>query len=192
MNVFGSGNGRGDVAALPPRLPGWVPMELQMFSRRQWKVAGWTYLGALLAMGVIGETLPIASIGRGVPVAWWNYVTLAISPVLIALIAATFVPDRQPKSSRVRGATGAGVGGVIGTVAMACPVCNPIAIPLFGTAGVLSFLAPERGLISLLSIALLAVTLTLRLRTMRSCEMRTPVQTQLSAGSEREPANLPT
>jgi hypothetical protein len=36
---------------------------------------------------------------------------------------------------------------------MACPGCNPLAIPLFGTARVLSFLAPERGLIALLSIA---------------------------------------
>lgn len=163
-----------------------------MFTRRQWKVAGWAYLGSLLVMGILGETLPIASIGRGVPVEWWNYVTLAISPVLIGLIAATFVPNRQPKSSRRRGAAGAGVGGAVGTIAMACPVCNPIAIPLFGTAGVLSFLSPERGLISLLSVALLAITLVLRIRTMRSCELRAPAQAQVSAGSEREPANLPT
>jgi len=169
-----------------------MPIQLQMFSRRQWKVAGGAYLGSLLLMGVLGETLPIASIGRGVPVAWWNYVTLAISPVLIGLIAATFVPDRQPKSSRVRGAAGAGAGGVIGTIAMACPVCNPIAIPLFGTAGALSFLAPERGLISLLSVALLAVTLALRFRTMLSCELKPADEAQLNAGSGRAPANLPT
>ena len=54
---------------------------------------------------------------------------------------------------------------------MACPVCNPLAIPLFGAAGVLSFLAPERGLIALLSIALLAVTLLLRLRTTQACRL---------------------
>lgn len=54
---------------------------------------------------------------------------------------------------------------------MACPVCNPLAIPLFGAAGVLSFLAPERGLIALLSIALLAVTLVLRLRTTQACQL---------------------
>jgi hypothetical protein len=192
MSLLESSNGRDRAEALPPRLPSWLPIQLQMFTRRQWRVAGWAYVGSLLVMGVLGETLPIASIGRGVPVEWWNYVTLAISPVLIGLIAATFVPDRQPKSSRRRGAAGAGVGGAIGTLAMACPVCNPIAIPLFGTAGALSFLAPERGLISLLSVVVLAVTLALRFRTMRSCGLRAPVQTQLSAGSEREPASLPT
>jgi len=192
VNVFENSERHGHAEDLPPRLPSWLPMQLQMFTRRQWRVAGWAYLVSLAVMGVLGETLPIASIGRGVPVEWWNYVTLAISPVLIGLIAATFVPNSQPKSSRVRGATGAGVGGAIGTIAMACPVCNPIAIPLFGTAGVLSFLSPERGLISLLSVVLLAVTLALRFRTMRSCELRVPAETQLSAGSEREPANLPT
>lgn len=165
-------------ATLAPALPSWLPLQLRMLSRRQWRVAGWAYLAALLVMGVVGETLPIASLGRVIPVAWWNYVTLAISPVLIGLIAATFVPQRQPKRSRVRGATGTGLGSVVGTVAMACPACNPIAIPLFGAAGIFSFLAPERGLISLLSVALLAVTLVLRFRTARSCELLIPAQAE--------------
>lgn len=148
--------------------------QLRTWSRRQWKVAGWTYLAALLIMGGIGETLPGASEGRVVPVYWWNYVALALSPPLIALTAATFVPAGQPKKARRRERTSATVGGFVGTVAMACPVCNPIAIPIFGTAGVLSFVAPERGLIALLSIVLLAVTLLLRLRTTRVCELTPP------------------
>jgi hypothetical protein len=145
--------------------------QLRTWSRRQWKVAAWSYMGALLIMGTVGETLPGAQVGRVVPVQWWNYVTLALSPPLIALIAATFVPGGQPKKARRRQSAGAGVAGVAGTVAMACPVCNPVAIPIFGAAGVLSFLAPERGLIALLSIALLALTLLLRLRTTQTCQL---------------------
>jgi len=144
--------------------------QLRTWSRRQWRVAGIGFLVSFLVMGIIGETLPVASIGRGTPVEWWNYVTLILSPVLIGLITATFVPAGQPKQSRRGGAAGAGLGGVVGTVAMACPVCNPLAIPLFGTAGALSFLAPERGLVALLSAVLLAITLALRLRTARRCE----------------------
>jgi hypothetical protein len=106
-----------------------------------------------------------------VPIQWWNYVTLVLSPPLIALIAATFVPPGQPRGGRRWAKTGTGVGGAAGTIAMACPVCNPLAIPLFGAAGVLSFLAPYRGLIALLSIVLLAVTLLIRLRTMRTCQL---------------------
>ncbi len=150
--------------------------QIRMWSARQWKVAGSVYVMSLLIMGVAGETLPGASQGRIVPVAWWNYVTLALSPVLIGLIAATFVSPGQPKHSRNRGATGAGIGGAIGTVAMACPACSPIAIPLFGTAGALSFLAPARGLIALLSVALLAITLAIRLRTAAACRLQVPVE----------------
>ena len=150
----------------------WAPArQLAAFSRRQWKVAGWSYLAALLIMGVAGETLPGASAGRVVPIQWWNYVTLILSPALIALIAATFVPAGQPRRSRRCGKTGTGVGGAAGTLAMACPVCNPLAIPVFGAAGILSFLAPYRGLIALTSIVLLAVTLLLRLRTARKCQI---------------------
>ena len=157
---------------IPPALQRWpVVQQLATWPRRQWKVAGWSYLAALLIMGVSGETLPGASAGRVVPIQWWNYVTLALSPPLIALIAATFVPPGQPRKARRLAKTGTGVAGATGTLAMACPVCNPLAIPIFGAAGVLSFLAPYRGLIALLSIALLALTLLLRLRTTRTCQL---------------------
>src|SRR5215469_6190859 len=118
---------------VPVSVRRWAPVEqLAAFSRRQWRMAGWSYLAALLVMGVAGETLPGASVGRIVPVRWWNYVTLILSPPLIALIAATFVPPGQPRSSRRWGKTGTGVGGGAGTLAMACPVCNPLAIPIAG------------------------------------------------------------
>ena len=156
--------------------PGWAPIQqLATWSRRQWKVAGWSYLAALLIMGVAGETLPGASAGRVVPVKWWNYVTLTLSPPLIALIVATFVPSGQPRRARRWAKAGTGAGGAAGALAMACPVCNPLAIPLFGAAGVLSFLAPYRGLIALLSTALLALTLLLRLRTTRACQLTPPI-----------------
>lgn len=150
----------------------WAPVQqMAMWSRRQWRAAGWSYLVALLIMGVAGETLPGASAGRVVPVQWWNYVTLALSPPLIALIVATFVPVGQSRRARRRARAGAGAGGVAGTVAMACPACSPIAIPVFGAAGVLSFLAPYRGVIALASVAFLALTLALRLRTTRTCHL---------------------
>lgn len=157
--------------------PGWAPIQqLAAWSQRQWKVAAWSYLAALLIMGVVGETLPGASAGRVVPVQWWNYVTLIVSPPLIALIVATFVPPGQPRKGRRWAKAGTGAGGAAGTLAMACPVCNPLAIPLFGAAGVLSFLAPYRGLIALLSVALLALTLVVRLRTTRACRLTPPAE----------------
>jgi hypothetical protein len=166
----------------------WAPVQqLAMWSRRQWKAAGWSYLVALLIMGVAGETLPGASAGRVVPVQWWNYVTLVLSPPLIALIVATFVPDGQSRRTQRRGKAGVGAGGVAGTLAMACPACNPIAIPVFGAAGVLSFLAPYRGVIALVSVAFLALTLVLRLRTTRTCQLvPRPAGQDFGAGTARD------
>lgn len=153
--------------------PGIILADFRAWSPRQWRAAATVGAVSFLVMGVVGETLPGASYGRVVPVDWWNYVTLLVSPLLIGLIAATFVADRHPSGSRFGGAkTGAGAGALIGTAAMACPACSPLAIPLFGAAGVLSFLAPERWLIALLSVLMLAVTLVLRLRSSRSCELK--------------------
>jgi hypothetical protein len=158
-----------------PARPGWAPIQqLAAWSWRQWQVAGWSYLAALLIMGVAGETLPGASAGRVVPLQWWNYVTLILSPPLIALIVATFVPSGQPGRARRWAKAGTGAGGAAGTLAMACPVCSPLAVPLFGAVGVLSFLAPYRGLIAMLSVVLLALTLLLRLRTTRACQLTPP------------------
>jgi hypothetical protein len=154
------------------RRAGWTLVEqLRGWTRSQWKVVGWTYLVSLLLMGVVGETLPGASYGRVVPVAWWNWLTLLLSPVLIALIAGTFIISGDSKRARRTGKAGTGAGAAVGTIAMACPVCNPLAIPLFGTSGLLSFLAPLRGLIAALSIGLLLVTLVIRLRTIRACRI---------------------
>ncbi|MGH9169699.1 MAG: hypothetical protein ACRD0Z_02310 [Acidimicrobiales bacterium] len=150
-------------------LPPTVFAQVRMWSRRQWQLAIGGFVVSFLLMGTIGETLPGASGGRGTPVEWWNYLTLVVSPMLIGSILGTFTPRGQPNRSRLKGATGAGFSAAVGTVAMACPVCNPLAIAVFGAGGILSFLAPERGLVALLSVVLLAVTLLLRLRTTRAC-----------------------
>src|SRR5260370_40482521 len=142
----------------------WAPaQQMAMWSRRQWKVAGWSYLAALLTMGVAGETLPGASAGRIVPIQWWNYVTLVLSPPLIALIVATFVPAGQSRRSRRRARAGVGVGGVAGTGAMACPGGNPIAIPVFGAASGLSVPPPNRSRIAVGPVRPRALALGVRL-----------------------------
>ncbi|MGH3157550.1 MAG: hypothetical protein ACRDNF_13355 [Streptosporangiaceae bacterium] len=105
--------------ALLTRL-GWSPIaQLTTWSRRQWKGAGWSYLAALLIMGVIGKTLPGASVSRVVPIQRWNYATLAPSPLLITLIVATFVPPGQSRKARRWAKARAGMDGAAGTLAMA-------------------------------------------------------------------------
>lgn len=149
--------------------PSAILAEFRAWSPGQWRVAAMVGVGSFLIMGIAGETLPGASYGRVVPVEWWNYVTLLVSPLLIGLIAGSYAGDRSPDLRFGGAKASTGAGALIGTAAMACPACSPLAIPLFGAAGVLSFLAPERWLIALLSVLMLLVVLVLRLRGSRAC-----------------------
>ncbi len=150
--------------------------QIRLWSRPQWRMTVGVFVLAFIVIGAIGQTLPGTSADRTYPVEWWNYMTLVASSVLIGLIAGTFVGQRVRTSSNVGGAAGTGVGGATAALVMACPVCSPLAIPLLGTGGVLAFLVPERGLIAMVSVALLAITLVLRLRTASSCRVNSDPQ----------------
>jgi len=182
--VPGQAGGRDD------RLPlfSLTPIRLvRYWSSQQWRTAVIAASVAFLAIGTVGQTLPWTASGRTFPVVWWNYVTLVASSLLIGLIVATFVVAGGRRRSRVGGAASTGVAGTAATIAMACPVCNPIAIPLLGAGGVFAFLAPDRGVIALASLVLLALTLALRLRATASCRVRRqygPVPTNLSPAAK--------
>ena len=150
-----------------------TPIRLvRYWSSQQWRTAVIAASVAFLAIGTVGQTLPWTSSGRTFPVVWWNYVTLVASSLLIGLIVPTFVVAAGRRRSRVVGAASTGVAGTAATIAMACPVCNPIVIPLLGAGGAFAFLAPDRGVIALASVVLLALTLVLRLRATASCRVR--------------------
>ena len=136
-------------------------LQMRWWSGRQWGVTAAAFAVAFVLIGEVGETLPPASVGRMYPVLWWNWVTLAVCSVLFGLIAATFV---GPGARRPLGGAASGSAGVVAAVAMACPVCSPLALPLLGTGGVLAFLLPDRGWIALAAVAVLSLTLLLRLR----------------------------
>lgn len=148
--------------------------QIRYWSRAQWSVTLGVFAAAFIVIGLVGQTLPWTSQGRTYPVEWWNYATLIAAPALMGLIAGTFVGTRDRRSSRAGGVAGTGVGGAAAAIVMACPVCSPLAIPLLGVGGGLSFLTPQRGVIALLSTAILAATLLLRLRAATTCAVPTP------------------
>jgi hypothetical protein len=165
----------GQAAGRANRLPlfSLTPIRLlRYWSPRQWRTAVEAACVAFLAIGTVGQTLPWTASGRTFPIVWWNYVTLAASSLLIGLIVATFAVAGARRRSRAGGAASTGVAGTAAAIAMACPVCNPIAIPLLGAGGIFAFLQPDRGLIALASVVILAFTLALRLRATASCRIR--------------------
>lgn len=156
----------GKSAGRPPLLSAATLMQPRWWSPGQRRLAVAVSVFAFLVIGEIGETLPPESAGRVYPVEWWNWVTLVASAMLIGLIAATFV---VPGGRRGLASAGSGSAGTVAAIVMACPVCSPLAIPLLGTGGLLAFLVPDRGWVALASVALLALTLLLRLRASTTC-----------------------
>lgn len=143
---------------------------LRTFDRRQWRVSTRVFVAALLVTGLAGQTLPGIDWSRMVAISWWNYPTWVATSALLGLIAATFVRS-GPEQPRGDGSTKAASGflGFSSTAIMACPVCNPIAIPFLGTGGILAFMGPYRGWLALASVVLLVATLGLRLRALTRC-----------------------
>ncbi len=157
----------GKATGRPPLLSATTLQQVRWWSAGQWRLATAVSVAAFFVIGEIGQTLPPENTGRMYPVEWWNWATLFASAVMIGLTAATFVTP----GGRRRGFAGAGSGsaGTVAAIAMACPVCSPLAIPLLGTGGALAFLTPNRGWVALASVVLLALTLLLRLRASTTC-----------------------
>jgi hypothetical protein len=144
-------------------------VQLRWWSSLQWTVAAAAFLLMFLALGEVGQTLPPASSDRVYPIEWWNYVTLVADSALTALIAASFVTRG---SKRLASAGGGGFASAVAAIAMACPVCSPLAIPLLGAGGALAFLRGDRAWIGLASIVVLAAAAILRIEATASCPVR--------------------
>lgn len=152
----------------PPVISRETVLRLRGWTAHQWTLVGVGFVLAFLIIGEVGQTLPPTDLGRVYPVEWWNWVTLLISAALIGLIVGTFAAPGGPRA--IAGA-GSGAGGVVAAMAMACPVCSPLALPLLGTGGLLAFLTPDRMWLALASVVLLVATLLLRLRAGAACEL---------------------
>jgi hypothetical protein len=157
-------------AARPPLLSRATVGQLRLLSRSQWRIAAVVSAVALVVIGTVGQTLPWSSSDRVYKIEWWNWATLLASALLLGLIAATFV---TPGRRRVRSAAGSGVAGTAAAIALACPVCSPLAVPLLGAGGALAFLRGDRAWIALASVLILGLTLLMRLRASTTCTVRT-------------------
>ena len=124
---------------------------------------------AALAIGVPTGIVHTSLYSRMTPVTWWDYPVWALSALLIGLTVATYVRDRDgaPASlDRSRRTLGAGL---LSAFAVGCPVCNKLVVALLGVSGALSYWAPIQPLLGLLSVALLATGLGVRLRGDTTC-----------------------
>ena len=123
-------------------------------------------------MGVPTGVIETSLYHRMTPVTWWDYPVWAVSAVLVGLTAATYVRGRDDeadplpdRSRRTLGAT------LLSTFAIGCPICNKLVVGLIGISGALHYWAPLQPILGVLSIALLATALVMRLRGAIACSV---------------------
>jgi hypothetical protein len=134
---------------------------------RRWVVAAITFLVVALATGIPTDLVPTSLYYRMTPATWWNYPVWAISALLAGLVAATYVrAERRPRRAQAGPALG---GGVLSFLAVGCPICNKLVVAALGAGGALTYFGPLQPALGLLSIALLAGALAVRLRALAAC-----------------------
>jgi hypothetical protein len=114
------------------------------------------------------------------PILWWNYPVWVATAALAGLVAATYV-KRLPA-----GSTGvAAGGGLLSFFAVGCPICNKLVVGLIGVSGALSFFAPIQPYLAGIGLALLAVSLLVRLGQSSQCVAPDPSPAPLVMQAEQ-------
>jgi hypothetical protein len=134
---------------------------------RRWLVAALVAAAVAFATGIPTDVVSNPLYRRMTPVVWWNYPIWAVTALLVGLIAATYV--RAPGGLTRRAGGGTFGGGLLSFLAVGCPICNKLIVAALGVSGALAYFGPVQPFLGLAAVALLAVTLAVRLRSAVVC-----------------------
>lgn len=160
--------------ASAPAPPTWLQRtrlgiaSLRLWPPRRWMAAITITLLAGLAIGIPTGIVHTSFYSRMTPVTWWDYPVWATSAVLVGLTAATYVRSAGRRADVERPARTIGAA-LLSSFAVGCPICNKLIVALIGVSGALSYWAPLQPVLGVLSIALLATGLAVRLQGDAAC-----------------------
>lgn len=154
---------------------------MRRWGARRWAAVVVGTIAVALLTGLPTVMIPNGVFGRMEPVTAWNRPVWLVTSVLAGLLLATYV--REPDVAPATGdgddldapARRGGVAGLLGYLAIGCPVCNKLVVLALGTSGALSWFAPLQPVLAVASIGLLAWALRTRLRTAAACRVPTSV-----------------
>lgn len=109
---------------------------------------------------------------RMTPVSSAQYFFWVGTSLLGGLLLATYVSGPE-----IDLAGGGGVGGgLLGYLAVGCPICNKVIVGLLGVTGAMDYFAPIQPALGALGLTTLAAALAYRIRSLRrgSCRVRQP------------------
>ena len=142
---------------------------------QRWVVAALASAVAALLIGVPTGVVPTGFYTRMTPVLWWNYPVWGFSAVLVGLTAATYVraADAGARGASRQAQRTAG-GTLVSAFAVGCPICNKLVVGVLGVSGALSYWAPIQPVLGVLTLVLLGVGLSIRLRGELACAAPLP------------------
>lgn len=140
---------------------------------RFWVVVPLASVSVAVVIGVPTDVLPNPWFTRMTPVHPSDRVFWVLTSVLVGVLAATYVVRRgiaRPHEAR------AGFGaGVLGWLAIGCPICNKLVVALLGVSGALNYFGPFQPILGIVGTTVSAIALGVRLRALgRSCPVRSP------------------
>ena len=118
-----------------------------------------------LATGIPTDLIDTPAFARDIPPTWWSYPVWIATSILSGVLIASYTLDRPTRRAGQMG----GIGGLVGFLAIGCPVCNKLVLLAVGTSGALTWFEPIQPLLAVAALALLVVAL--RLRTRATCPL---------------------
>jgi predicted membrane protein len=124
-----------------------------------------------LALGIPTDVVPNPWFVRMTPPGFSNYFFWVTSSILIGALLATYaLPRAGPNMVTYSGAGS----GLLGVLAVGCPICNKLVVALLGVSGALEYFAPIQPLLGAAGLAVAAIALVIRLRgARRACAVGT-------------------
>ena len=126
------------------------------------KLLAWSIVLAAfvaVALGIPTDIVPNPWFTRMTPIYTDQYVWWITTSLLGGALLATYVVPRESSTSPA----GSISGGILGYLAIGCPVCNKIVVGLIGFSGALNYFAPIQPILGALSVLLAGIALTVRL-----------------------------
>ena len=144
-----------------------------MFGFRFWGLSALYTAGSALLLGIPTRLIPTSLFSRVVPTSPQDYVIWIVSALLLGPLVAlmTLYPMASQKGAQGnRSSFGSGrafAGALLSFFSVGCPICNKVVVLLLGLGEAMTIFNPLRPFLGLASIALLSVTLFLRMRALR-------------------------
>lgn len=124
-----------------------------------------------VALGIPTDVIPNPWFTRMIPAETLNYLFWVGTSLVTGALLATYALPRLGREPVTAPAMGSGL---LGLLAVGCPVCNKLVVALLGVSGALSYFAPIQPLLGGLALVLGAGALVIRLRAYgRSCRLPT-------------------